>query len=215
MVLKEHSLNQTPIDALIASDASVLSNQLQALRERIFPPASQKQLRRFTSGEAARLIGVSDSYLRQISLAGEGPKPDTGTNRRRLYTLEQVNELRRHLATTSNPGSKARAYVPHRLGDEHLQVIAVTNFKGGSGKTTTAAHLAQYLALRGYRVLAVDLDPQASLTALHGYQPEFDVEANSTLYAAIRYDEDRRPLAEVIRPTYFAGLDLVPGNLEL
>jgi chromosome partitioning protein len=64
------------------------------------------------------------------------------------------------------------------LGDEHLQVIAVTNFKGGSGKTTTAAHLAQYLALHGYRVLAVDLDPQASLSALFGYQPEFDVEEN-------------------------------------
>lgn len=213
--LKDRSVNQSPIDVLIAADASNLSTHLQALRERLFPPSSVKELRRFTSGEAARLIGVSDSYLRQISLAGEGPKPDTGTNRRRLYTLEQVNELRRHLATTSNPGSKGRAYVPHRLGDEHLQVIAVTNFKGGSGKTTTAAHLAQYLALHGYRVLAVDLDPQASLSALFGYQPEFDVEENETLYGAIRYDADRRPLSEVIRKNYFPGLDIVPANLEL
>ena len=63
------------------------------------------------------------------------------------------------------------------------------NFKGGSGKTTTAAHLAQYLALRGYRVLAIDLDPQASLSALFGHQPEFDVGENETLYGAIRYDE--------------------------
>ena len=47
--------------------------------------------------------------------------------------------------------------------------------KGGSGKTTTAAHLSQYFALKGYRVLAIDLDPQASLSALFGYQPEFDV----------------------------------------
>jgi chromosome partitioning protein len=100
-------------------------------------------------------------------------------------------------------------------GEEHCQVLAVVNFKGGSGKTTTAAHLAQYLALKGYRVLAVDLDPQASLTALHGYQPEFDVDANETLYAAIRYDAEQRPLSEVIRKTYFAGLDLVPANLEL
>ena len=56
--------------------------------------------------------------------------------------------------------------------------MAVVNFKGGSGKTTTAAHLAQHLALRGYRVLALDLDPQASLSALCGYQPEFDVGPN-------------------------------------
>ena len=39
-------------------------------------------------------------------------------------------------------------------------IVAVTNFKGGAAKTTTAVHLAQYLALRGYRVLAVDLDSQ-------------------------------------------------------
>jgi chromosome partitioning protein len=105
--------------------------------------------------------------------------------------------------------------VPHRSGTEHCQVLAVVNFKGGSGKTTTAAHLAQYLALRGYRVLAVDLDPQASLTALHGYQPEFDVGPNQTLYAAIRHDDEQKPLSEVVRKTYFPGLDLVPGNLEL
>jgi chromosome partitioning protein len=94
-------------------------------------------------------------------------------------------------------------------------VIAVTNFKGGSGKTTTAAHLAQYFAMRGYRTLAIDLDPQASMSSLLGCQPEFDVGDNETLYGAIRYDEARRPLAEIIRRTYFAGLDLVPANLEL
>jgi cellulose biosynthesis protein BcsQ len=59
------------------------------------------------------------------------------------------------------------------------------NFKGGSGKTTTAIHLAQYLALRGYRVLAVDLDPQASLTAMLGYQPETDIGQDETLMGVI------------------------------
>jgi chromosome partitioning protein len=93
--------------------------------------------------------------------------------------------------------------------------MAVVNFKGGSGKTTTAAHLAQYLALQGYRVLAVDLDPQASLTALHGYQPEYDIGPNETMYGAVRYDDNRRPLNEIIRKSYISGLDLVPGNLEL
>jgi hypothetical protein len=91
----------------------------------------------------------------------------------------------------------------------------VTNFKGGSGKTTTAAHLAQYLALQGYRVLAIDLDPQASMSALFGYQPELDLSGGETLYGAIRYDAERRPVSEVIRKTYYEGLDLIPGNLEL
>ncbi|TYR37139.1 plasmid partitioning protein RepA [Mesorhizobium microcysteis] len=200
-------------DRQIAADAALLSAQLAALRGRLFPPTAQKTLRAFTSGEAARLIGVSDGYLRQISISGEGPSPELGAGGRRLYSLADVNELRRHLA--GQGGAKAKHYVKWRQPGEHLQVLAITNFKGGSGKTTTSAHLAQYMALQGYRTLAIDLDPQASLSALFGYQPELDLSGNDTLYGAIRYDSERVPLADVIRNTYFDGLDIVPGNLEL
>ncbi len=65
-----------------------------------------------------------------------------------------------------------------------------------------------------YRVLAIDLDPQASLSALHGFQPEFDLLDGGTLYDAIRY-EDPLSLRDIIRPTYFTNLSIVPGNLEL
>jgi chromosome partitioning protein len=197
-------------DRMIEHDARLLSGQLHALRQRLFPPAAEKSLRSFSSGEAAAWIGISDAYLRQVSLAGDAPEPPKSPSGRRVYTLEQIHELRRLLSR-----GKARSYLPTRQGSEHLQVIAVTNFKGGSGKTTTAAHLAQFLALRGFRVLAIDLDPQASLSALFGYQPETDIGPNQTLYGAVRYDAAARPLAEVIRPSYFPGLDLVPGNLEL
>jgi chromosome partitioning protein len=203
----------TVIDNLIAADAQLLSKQLQRLREKIFPPESKKRLRRFTSGETAKLIGVSDSYLRQLSLSKQGPIPEVSPSGRRQYTLEQVNGLRRYIA--SGQPEKHRHFLPHRAGEEHLQVIVVTNFKGGSGKTTTSVHLAQFLALRGYRVLAIDLDPQASLSSLLGFQPEFDLNANETLYGAVRYDDECRPLAEIIRKTYFDGLSIVPANLEL
>jgi chromosome partitioning protein len=202
------------IDNLIAGDAQLLSKQLQRLREKIFPPESKKNLRRFSSGETAKLIGVSDSYLRQLSLNKQGPLPETTHSGRRQYTLEQVNALRRHIAS-SNPPDKQRQFLPHRADNDHLQVIAVTNFKGGSGKTTTSVHLAQYLTLRGYRVLAIDLDPQASLSSLLGFQPEFDLQPNETFYGAVRYDHECRPLAEIIRKTYFDGLSIVPANLEL
>lgn len=204
-------IEQAPdLEQLIARDARLLSSQLTALRHRLFPPSSQKSLRGFSSGEAAELIGVSDAYLRQLALAGGTPEPGRTTAGRRVYTLEQINTLRHTLSP-----ARGRIYSPVRQGAEHLQVIAVTNFKGGSGKTTTAAHLAQYLALHGYRVLAIDLDPQASLSALFGYQPETDVGENQTLFGALRYDEHVRPLREIARKTYFTGLDLVPGNLEL
>jgi chromosome partitioning protein len=200
------------IHELVGAHARELSSKLQAHRLQLFPPEARKTLRRFSSIEAAKLIGINDGYLRRLSLEGKGPQVDVGRQGRRSYTVEDIQALRECL----DIGSKAdRRYVPRRDRNEHLQVITVVNFKGGSGKTTTAAHLAQYHALRGYRVLAIDLDPQASLSALHGFQPEFDVGDNQTLYGAIRYDNQRRDLKEIIRKTYFANLDLVPGNLEL
>lgn len=200
-------------DDRISVHARILSNQLQALREGLFPPESRKSLRKFTSGEAARLIGVSDSYLRQLSIDGIGPTPETNSSGRRSYTLAQINQLRLYLAETKP--KDALSYLPRRRPNEKLQTIACVNFKGGSAKTTTSLYLAQFLALQGYRILAVDLDPQASLTSMFGIQPEFDLRWGDTLYGAIRYDEKRRSLKDVIRPTYFDGLDLVPGNLEL
>ncbi|MGO9236462.1 MAG: plasmid partitioning protein RepA [Methylocella sp.] len=200
------------IQDVIAHDARELSEKLRAHRLKLFPPSARKSLRRFASGEAAKLIGINDGYLRQLSLEGKGPQPETSTNGRRSYSFEDIQGLRAYLDAS---GKSARRYLPHRQGSDHLQVLTVVNFKGGSGKTTTAAHLAQYLTLKGYRVLAIDLDPQASLSALHGFQPEFDIAENETLYGAIRYDDARRDIREVIKPTYFPGLDIIPGNIEL
>ncbi|HRI66081.1 MAG TPA: plasmid partitioning protein RepA [Polyangium sp.] len=205
-------MNQaTRIDRLVGEHAAKLSERLLAHRAQLFPPNSAKQLRRFTSGEVAELLGVKDAYLRKLNLEGRGPQPETGAGGRRLYTSNDIMALRRLLeAGAKTPGT----YLPGRRKGDHLQVVTVINFKGGSGKTTTAAHLAQKCALDGYRVLAIDLDPQASFSALHGYQPEFDLLDGGTLYDAIRY-EDAVPMRQIVRRTYFTNLDLVPGNLDL
>jgi len=212
--MNEHPQGLRPrerIDRLVGDHAARLSERLMAHRAQLFPPDARKALRRFTSGEVAGLLGVKDAYLRKLSLDGRGPQPETGAGGRRLYSSGDIMELRRLLeAGAKTPGT----YLPGRRAGDHLQVIAVINFKGGSGKTTTSAHLAQKCALDGYRVLAIDLDPQASLSALHGYQPEFDLADGGTLYDAIRYD-DPVPLSRVIQPTYFTNLSIVPGNLEL
>jgi len=213
-MLQDQSVSpQISSDARIQRHAKQLSKQLQLLRERLFPPSATKQLRTFTSGEAAQLVGVSDGFLRSLSNDGKGPQPEQAPSGRRSYTLAQVNELRQYMA--HQKPKDALSFIPHRRLGDKLQTIAVANFKGGSAKTTTTIYLAQYLALQGYRVLAVDLDPQASLTTMLGIQPEFDLGDGDTLYGAIRYDENKRPLKDIIRKTYFTGLDLVPGNLEL
>lgn len=199
--------------ARITRRAESLSMRLRAVGERVFPPSAQKSLRSFTSGEVAEIVGVSDGYLRQLSLDGLGPTPEIGSSGRRSYSLEQVNELREYLANART--KEALRFWPRRRGDDKLQVITVANFKGGSAKTTTSLYLAQGLALKGFRVLAIDLDPQASLSAMFGLQPEFDIAENATLYGAIRYDDMRVPMRDVVRPTYFSGISIVPGNLEL
>ena len=199
------------IDTLVGDHAARLSAQLQQHRAQLFPPDAQRTLRKFTSGEVADLLGVKDAYLRKLHLDGRGPSPEVRAAGRRYYSPEDIQHLRETLEKgTKSPGT----YLPGRRDGDKLQVITVINFKGGSGKTTTAAHLAQKMALDGYRVLAIDLDPQASLSALHGFQPEFDLLDGGTLYDAIRYD-DPVPLSEVIQKTYFTNLDMVPGNLDL
>ncbi len=197
----------------IVRHATLLSGQLQSLRERMYPPTARKTLRSFMTHEVSRLTSIPESTLKTMSIEGKGPLPSRMDNNHRAYTLEQVNELRR-LFAAAKPAEALR-FLPRRRAHEHMQVVGVANFKGGSAKTTTALHLAHYLGMKGYRVLAVDLDPQASLSAMFGAQPELDVGENETVYAALRHDADRRPLAEVIRKTYFTGVDLVPGNIEV
>jgi chromosome partitioning protein len=198
-------------DEKILLQGAEISRRLDQLRLEKFPPNAKKTLRLFSMAEVAHYMGVSPNNLKRLHLEGKGPIPQTSSGGRRLYTAEQMQELRSYL--DKNGKSDAKKYVPHRKGDDKLQVIAVVNFKGGSGKTTTTTHLAQHLALTGHRVLAIDLDPQASLSALHGFQPELD--KNPSLYDAIRYDAERKSITEVILPTNFPGLDIVPANLEL
>ena len=202
---------QERIDVLVGDHAARLSERLQAHREQLFPPNARKELRKFTSGEAAELLGVKDAYLRKLHLEGRGPEPEIRAGGRRYYSPEDIQNLREVLENGAKiPGT----YLPGRREGDHLQVITVINFKGGSGKTTTSAHLAQKMALDGYRVLAIDLDPQASFSALHGFQPEFDLLDGGTLYDAIRYD-DPVPVESIIQNTYFTNLDIIPGNLDL
>ncbi len=199
------------IDTLVGDHAQKLSERLQAHRAQLFPPNAQRTLRTFTSGEVATLLGVKDAYLRKLHLEGRGPQPEIRAGGRRYYSPDDIQALRVLLEQgAKSPGT----YLPGRRDGDKLQVITVINFKGGSGKTTTSAHLAQKLALDGYRVLAIDLDPQASFSALHGFQPEFDLLDGGTLYDAIRYD-DPVPMRDIIQKTYFTNLDIVPGNLDL
>ena len=156
------------------------------------------------------MIGIHEGYLRQ--LVSEGKGPPAPPNGRRTYSIHDIELLRTDLDAA---GKGTRRYVPRRREGGAASDLR-DELQGRSGKTTTsAAHLGQFLALRGYRVLAIDLDPQASLSALFGHQPELDVGENETIYGAIRYDDRRREMPEIVRGTYIPNLHIVPGQSKL
>lgn len=204
---RTESQERLALRPFIRSHAATLSETLARHRLQSFPPEASKAFRRLWPGEVAGLLDVSESTLRQVAVDENIGRAHSN---RRSYTVQDLAKLR-GIFEERTPGR----YVPRRKQGEHLQIIVVMNFKGGSAKTTTCAHLLQYLALRGYRSLAVDLDPQASLTALFGIHSVADLKQGETIYGAIRYAGDRTAFRDTIRPTYIPDLFLSPGGLEL
>lgn len=199
----------------LRGDADRLSQALDSMSKLFLAPRETKYLRTFSSAEVAQLLRVSDGYLRKSHYDGKLPEVQQGSKNKRAYTAEDILEIRKILAKNAK---SPHHFLPGRSEGDKLQIIGICNFKGGSSKTTTVAHLSQRLALRGYRVLAIDADPQASLTTFFGYQPEIDFRHGGTLYDAIRYndgDTSRVPITDVLRKSYFPNLDIVPGGIML
>ena len=88
-------------------------------------------------------------------------------------------------------------------------LVCIANQKGGVGKTTTAVNLAAALALRGHRILVVDVDPQANATTGLGLDHRA-VEAST--YDLLLEDA---PLESVVKPTAIPGLFCAPASLDL
>ena len=159
--------------------------------------AGQKSLRLFSTWEITRyLIPVAQGHFRRVLKAN----PDLPQGRSeteggaKWFTLDEVLRLRGHFAAE---GSRAKEYVPYRPAGLPAKLVAVANFKGGVGKTSTAAHLAMSAALDGYKVLVIDLDSQGSMTSIFGGTVEDEWQTAFPLLARhygthLRADNQRR-----------------------
>lgn len=193
------------------NELSNLSNRastvISRLRDRVFAPGSDKTLDvRFNVRSAAEMVGRSDKLIRDAEADGRLPEPekDPTTNRRTGYSLAQVNTMREVFGT-----------LPHRAPRDPATVLAVQNFKGGVGKSTVVCHLAQFFALKGYRVCVIDCDSQGSTTSIFGLNPDVDVqEDEDTLYPFFRHGGPKS-LHYALRATYWPGIALIPSNLGL
>ncbi|MEP3298875.1 MAG: AAA family ATPase [Pseudoruegeria sp.] len=200
----------------------------------------RKELRMFSTWEITKyLIPVATAHFRRV--LKQNPNLPQGQSESasgaKWFTLDEVLRLRAHFATE---GSKAKEYRPYRPDGLAAKIVAVANFKGGVGKTSTAAHLAMSAALDGYRVLVIDLDSQGSMTSIFGGKVEDEWQTVFPLLARHygshlqgmnrgRMDrgEDPIPLddtlsealdikaADLIQSTHWPNIDLIGAQLNL
>jgi len=210
------------------------------LVKRGYAPEGHKRLRRFSTWEITRyMLPMAPAHFRRVLKSNPNlPQGEAeGSNGSRWFTLTEVLQLRDFFA---KEGSKTKPYKPYRPEGCLAKVIALSNFKGGVGKTSTAAHLSMAAALDGYRVLAIDLDSQGSLTSILGgqvadeWQTAFaliakdyalDVEAENSTAAKrasppLPLDDTLREAlsldaSAVIQPTHWPNIDLIGAQLNL
>ena len=186
----------------IKSIAARSLNVVDKLRAAALRPDAHKRLDiRIGIEEVARLLDCSAPRIRDAEADGRLPPAETGENGRRLgYTVSDLWNMREVLNAS-----------PRR--PEHIRptILAVQNFKGGVGKSTITVHLSHYLAIKGYRILVIDCDSQATTTTCFGLDPHLFVEQSETLYPFLSIEKEQSSLHYAIQKTSWPNIDIIPS----
>ena len=234
------SLGDATTSAGFTAIAEACARGRSDLASRGLEEDGSRTLRQFSTWEITRyLIPVAVGHFRRVLKAN----PDLPQGRSetdggaKWFTLDEVLRLRAFFGTQ---GSKAKDYLPYRPKGLPAKMVAVANFKGGVGKTSTAAHLAMSAALDGYKVLVIDLDSQGSMTSVFGGKVEDEWGTVFPLLARhyathLRQENQRRQdrgdapvllddtltealeakAQDVIQSTHWPNIDLIGAQLNL
>ena len=213
------STEQRPEESMVDMDAvetyrhiaDVLRSAQRVAIEVENAPEKRKRLRSFSTQEVAVLLGIKPRDIAAYTKAVDGRM---GGQRTRL-TFDEFLGLRRCLFDASND----LRFLPWRRADmgEGLATVVFSNFKGGSAKTTSSVHFAQFMAREGYRVLLVDLDSQGSATAQFGIDPSTEVGLSNSFAAwtAAREAGEELDATALCQATYWPSIELVPAGAIL
>jgi chromosome partitioning protein len=181
----------------IAELATRAQNMVTSVRAKLLAPEVRKTSPKYSASQLAGLCAVDKAHINYRVGKGDLPSGQlTPTGGKREFDLASARAWTKSYRSASMRPEGARAIT-----------VAIGNFKGGVAKTTSAVALAQGLSLRGHRVLAIDTDPQGSLTTLFGILPETEVEPEMTILPLC--DESEPDLRYAVRSTYWNGVDLI------
>lgn len=94
-------------------------------------------------------------------------------------------------------------------------ILAITNQKGGVGKTTTVLNIGVYLAVKGKKVLLIDIDPQANLTSGLGVNTDEEQKGKVKVKTIYDFLVNQEKLASIIQETRLENLQIAPSGIEL
>ncbi len=184
------------------------NEMLLTLRNYITNPDNRKKPRTWGAIEAAQMIGVSNPTFRKLlekysNLPGVIAEQTPGNRTINKYTLQAINQLR---TFTNTRYSRPKGSKP--------LVIAVSNLKGGVGKTQSAVDLGKKIAIEGLRALLLDFDAQGTATLISsGLIPDLELKYEDTITNILVSHPEN--IQDVILKTHFDGFDIIPANLAI
>lgn len=203
----QEDLSTNPLTAPVSIDelarlAKRSRDVLVALKSSVLSPDSEKTPPLLTGERVANICGVTKgqmAYRIKNNAAPAGTVSVRGG--RREFTVEEAQAWARIERKDKLRPKGARGVV-----------ISVAFFKGGVTKTTTSMVLSQALSLMGHKVLNIDLDPQGSLSTLHGMNVNTISEAQTM--APLFYGQEET-VQYAIQKTYWPEIDLIPSSSSI